>query len=204
MRPRIRKNRIPTDLMDRLHVAAVVASEQVFDEHVRSAVELVEEGAGRAPAQRLIATYARLHHIRGQEARKLHGRVLSALGDAVGDLGPLLPPRSPLARLLRRLRGRTNPELRAWVEQHTARSELSVLDIHVDNALAMVRLAGDHASDRELVAFYADALELRPAVAEMVELRVLKTLYDRGTGQVEPLRPEAAGSIPLRVSDNQR
>ncbi len=204
MTPRIRRGRVPPEMEDRLHVAAIVAAQRAMDEHVRSAVELVEEGADRAPIERLLAAYGRLHHMDGKESRQLRERALATLGRSATELGSLSGPRSLFARARRRLRGRTNPELRSWVERHTARAELAVLDIHVEKALEMVRLAEEHVAPKDAVALYAEMLALRPAVAEMVELRVLKALYERESGHVEPLRADGATPIGLRMADNQR
>lgn len=204
MTPLLRKRRIPVELADRLHMAAAVAAEQVLDEHVRSAVELVEEGAGRAPVERLIAVYARLHYLKEPETRKLRERLLAALGRSGSGAGSLAGPRSPLARLSRRVRGRRDRELREWVEQHTARVELAVLDIHVENALATLRIAGPDLPVGSAISIYTEMLDLRETMAEMVRLRVLKALHDRQSGSVEPIRPDRSGPYPLRVAENDR
>lgn len=204
MLPHFRKNKIPADLVDRLHVAAAVAAEQVLEEHTRSAVELIEEGAGRAPVERLIGVYARLHHFKESETRKLRERVLAALGRNGHDPRELVGPRSPFARLRRRLRGRVDTELRDWVEQHTARVELTLLNIHVENALDTIRIVSDRVSVGHTIATYVEMLDLRPAIAEMVRLRVLKVLHDRASGNVSPLRPDRSRPYPLRVAENDR
>lgn len=199
-----RKRRIPTDVIDRLRMAAAVASEQVLEEHVRSAVELVEEGVDRAPIDRLIVIYARLHYLKEPEARKLRERLLAALGRSGSGAGALAEPRSPFTRLRRRVRGRVDRDLRDWVEQHTARVELALLDIHVENALGTLRIAGPNLSVGRAISTYCEMLDLRETVAEMVRLRVLKVLHDRESGDVEPIRPDRSGPYPLRVAENDR
>lgn len=204
MLPHLRKHRIPAGLIDRLHVAAAVAAEQVLEEHTRSAVELIEEGAGRAPVERLIGVYARLHHFKESDTHKLRERVLAALGRNGHSPAELAGPRSPFARLRRRLRGRVDTDLRDWVEQHTARVELTLLNIHVENALDTIRIVDDSVPVGHTITTYVEMLELRPTIAEMVRLRVLKVLHDRASGSVSPLRPDRSRPYPLRVAENDR
>jgi hypothetical protein len=204
MVPRFKKSRIPAEVMDRVRMSAAVAAEQVLEEHVRSAVEMVEEGIDRAPIARLITAYGRLHHLPDQETRKLQERVLAALGSNGSGPGTLDGPRSPLARIRRRLQGRVNPELRDWVERHTARVELTIVDIHVKNALELLRVVEDHMAVGSALGLYTDLLDLRATIAEMVRLKVLKVLHDRESGHVEPLRADRSLPYPLRVAENDR
>jgi hypothetical protein len=196
MTPRFVLRRIPPDLMDRLRMATAVSAEQVLEEHVESAVELVEEGSDWAPVDRLLSIYGRLHHLVDADTRKLRERVLAVLGRNGGGAARLEGPRSPLSRIVQRVRGRVNPELRDYVERHTARVELTVVDIHVHHALEVVRLLEEHLATGVAITIYADMMNLRPTVAEIVRLKTLKVLHDRRTASVEPLRPE--GPVPLR------
>lgn len=202
MSPIFRTRRIPADLMDRLRIAAAVASEQVLEEHAHSAAEMVEQGADQVPVERLLASYARLHHLKEQEARKLQERVLAGLGPKGLAGGRLAGPRSPITRLFRRLKGRGDPELREWVDRHTARVQLAVMDIHVQNALEMLRLVGGNASVGEVMATYGRMLGLRTTVAEIVGLRVLRTLHHQESGKVESIHRDRSGPFPLRVAEN--
>lgn len=201
MLSRFRPLRLPSAVMDRVRMAAAVAAELVLEEHVRSAVEMVEQGADRAPVQRLLSAYVRLHDLEGQESLQLRERVLASLGRRPDGAGPLDGPSSPLERLRRRLRGRVNPELRDWVERHTASVELIIVDLHTESALKMLGLVEDHASTREGIDLYSEMLGLRPAVAEMVRLKVLKSLHDQATGQVEPLSPDRSVLHPFREAE---
>lgn len=202
MSPIFRKRRIPAELMDRLRIGAAVAAEQVLEEHVRSATEMVEESDGTFPIQRLLAHYARLHHLPERDAAKVRERVLAELGRKGRDDGTLDDPRSPLTRLVRRVRGRVDPDFRSWVDRHTARVQLALMDIHVENALEMIRMSGERVSVGEVLSTYAELLSLRSTVAEIVGLRVLKALHHRDSGQVEPIRRDRAGPFPLRVAEN--
>lgn len=198
-----RRKSVPQEVQERLRMAAAVAAERVIDEHVRSALELVDEAADRAPLERLLAAYMRLHHLGDGEARQLRDRVLASLGrDGQGDrVGALEEPRSPFERLRRRLRGRVHLDLRDWVERQSARVELTVVDLHVEQALGFVRIMEGnpvgHALDE-----YVRKLGLRPAVAEFVRLKVLKKLHDAARGDVEPLHPHTTPFPLRRVVDN--
>lgn len=202
MIPRFRTRRLPPAVMDKVRMATAVAAELVLQEHVQSAVELVEQGADRAPVHSLLSAYVRLHYLDGPESAQLRERVLAMLGRSPERAGPLNGPRSPLTRLRRRLRGRVNPELRDWVERHTACVELTVVDLHAESALRMVDLVGEHASTNEGIRLYTEMLNLRPAVAEMVRLKVLKRLHDQATAQVDSLEPDRTVLHPFRKVEN--
>lgn len=203
MNPPFRTRSIPDALSDRFRLACAAASEQVLEEHLRSTLELVEHGAGEVPIERLLGVYARLHYLGEQESRKLEERVLAALGRTGAGTGRLIGPRSPLARLARRLRGRSNDELREWVELHTARVELTIVDIHVVNSLDVLRLLEGEVPTVRALALYSERLDLRPTISEIVRLKVLKALHERATRDIEPLHgegryPSAGGSTPTR------
>lgn len=205
MAARFRRKRLSPELQQRLRISAAVAAERVLEEHARSAVEVIEEGGDKAPLERLLGAYVRLHHLGDADARRLREKVLATLGRdprTAGRVSEFDAPRSPFLRLRRRLRGRVELELRDWVEQHTARVELAVVDLHVGHALDFLRIFEEHGSAQEGIALYADLLGLRQTVAEMVRLKVLKTLHDTRPGKVELLdsgrRP---ASFPLRVAD---
>lgn len=205
MAPLFRKNRLPTELRQRLRISAAVAAERVLDEHARSAVELIEEGADRAPLERLLGAYVRLHHLGEADARRLREKVLAMLGRdprTAGRVSELEAP-SPIQRISRRIRGRVELELRDWVERHTARVELTVVDLHVAHAMDFLRVFGEHGSTQEALQLYADMLGLRQTIAEMVRLKVLKTLHDTRPGKVELLdASRRPATLPLRVADN--
>lgn len=202
---RLSKRRQPREVVERLRIAAAVAAEQALEEHVASALEVVAEGADRAPVERLLEAYGRLHYLSEEQRQQLRDRVLAALGRDPSTTDPhngLAGPRSPFQRLARRLRGRVHHDLREWVERHSARVELSLIDLHVRHAMKFVRILDGHASTGEALDTYARMLRLRQTVAEIVRLKALRTLYDaRSTGRVEPLHPRPA-PLPLRVADS--
>ena len=203
-----RRNRsIIDETREQLHLAAAVAAESVLAEHLRHSLELIREGGDRVPVERLLAAYARLHHLTDDEHRQLAERVLVALGrdPASAPRARLQPPRSVFRRAAHRLRGRVHTELREWVDRHTARVELAVLEVHVHHALRFVGLLFDQGSPDEAVTLYAETLALRPTLAEMVRLRVLAEApvhgeEGEGGATVEPLHPRPVK--PLRLAED--
>jgi hypothetical protein len=204
MGPQFVSGRVPTEVSDRLRMAAAVAAEQVLDVHVMSALEVIEEGADRAPVDRLLTAYARLHYLGAGQTWRLRERVLAALGREMGSSAThrrLAGPRSLFGQLVVRLRGRVHHELRDWVDLHTARVQLALIDVHVRHALAFVRILEGHAATGEALQAYTRSLGLRSASAELVRLKALLTI-DRAdaTTPVETLHPSPP-HLPLRVAD---
>jgi hypothetical protein len=194
----------PREVRERVRIAAAVASEQAIEEHVASALEVVAEGTGRAPVERLLDAYGRLHYLNDEHQRQLRERVFAALGrdpDPARHHG-LSAPRSPFRRLSRRLRGRVHHGLRDWMSSHTARVQLSLIDLHVRHSLKFVRILDGHAETGEALDLYARMLALRETIAEIVRLKALRTLHDAQVpGRVEPLH-NRPGPLPLRVADS--
>src|SRR5690606_25787495 len=103
-------------------------------------------GGDRAPLERLLAAYARLHHLTDADARRVREKVLATLGRdprTAGRVAEFEAPRSPFRRVRNRLRGRVAIDLREWVEQHTARVELTIVDLHVGHAVDFLRVFGE-------------------------------------------------------------
>jgi hypothetical protein len=204
MAPLFISRRIPTEVDERLRLAAAAAAEQVLDVHVASALEVVEEGAERAPVERLLRAYARLHYLEDSQEWRLRERVLAVLGQEPGadwTYRELTAPRSFLRRLARRVRGRIHHDLREWVELHTARVQLRLVDLHVRHALAFVRILHGHATTVEALHTYGRMLNLRSSTAEFVRLKALLTV-DRTDepARAQPLHPQPP-HIPLRLAD---
>jgi hypothetical protein len=202
--PLFKSRRIPRELAERLRIAAALAREQVLEKHIASAIELLGQGADQVPVERLLNAYTRLHFIEYSEERQINERVLAALGqDNHGEWAQreITAPRAPWRRLARRVRGRVHHDLRRWLEGHTARVELELIDLHVRHALECVRITEGHFSTGQALEHYARELRLRAATAEMVRLLALRTLEGRKpAGQVERFRPGSA-ALPLRIAD---
>ena len=202
-----RKRSISDETQEQLQLAAAVAAESVLVEHVRYAMEVVQEGSDRAPVERLVAAYARLHHLSEDEHRKLREGVLVALGrhpDSAGK-GRLQQPRSIFRRVGRRIRGRVHYDLRDWVQRHTARVELAVLNIHVEHALRFARIVREHQPPQQAANLYSEVMRLRPTIAEMIRLRVLAAAPREDENDdtiVEPLRhPGSRELLPFRLAE---
>lgn len=206
MSPLFRRKRLPAGLRQRLRIAAAVAAERVLDEHTRSAVELIEEGGDRVPFERLLGAYVRLHHVREADVRRLREKVLATLGRdprTAGRVSELDASNSPVRRMVNRVRGRVELELRDWVEKHTARVELTLVDLHVSHALDFLRVYGESGTVQAGLDLYAEMLNLRQTISEMVRLKALKALHEADTGKVELLESSRRSSpFPLRVADN--
>lgn len=207
-----RNHSLVDETRQQLQLAAAVAAESVLAQHVRFALELLDEGADRAPVERLLAAYARLHHLSEEDHRQLAERVLVALGQDPANAPAtwLEPPRSVFRRAANRMRGRVHMELRAWVDRHSARVELAVLEVHVEHAMHFARILHDQGPADDAVTRYAETLELRATIAEMVRLRVLAEapLHRPGAAEaeeateadIEPLHPRPAK--PLRLAED--
>ncbi|HUG41683.1 MAG TPA: hypothetical protein VMM12_14435 [Longimicrobiales bacterium] len=206
-RPFRRHSSLVDQTREQLHIATAVAGEAVLTEHVRFALELLDEAGDRVPLERILGAYGRLHYLKEGELRQLTERVLVALGrDPEGaSRARLQPPRSIFRRAAHRFRGRVHTELREWVDRHAARVELAVLEVHVHNALRFAHILFDAGSPEEAVEIYADTMALRPTMAEMVRLRVLAEAPVHGEDPspetvVEPLHPRLRA--PLRLAED--
>src|SRR5690606_36789798 len=78
--------------------------------------------------------------------------------------------------LMHRLRGRVNEELRRWIELAAARTEVALMAVHVENAMAFVDILEKEMSLTEAVELYLEALNVRDAIAEVVYCQTLAKL----------------------------
>lgn len=185
-------SRLDPDLRRRLEVAAEVTRAKLLDVHFAHVLELIERArADNLPAGRALEIYARLHHLRDEDAEQLAKRVLAhvggrairlaALGRGDEKLGDVFEDDGALSffrQLRRRLRGRQNHELRRWVELHAARTELALLDVHVDGAVRFIELLKEERSLSDAVRLYARVMQVRDSIVEALYLLAL----DRHTG----------------------
>ena len=77
-----------------------------------------------------------------------------------------------------RLRGRVKEDLRRFVELAAARTEIAILDTHVDNALNFVELLDKEQTFNESVELYLEALEVRESIAEVAYYMALTRLSE--------------------------
>ncbi|CAN5858445.1 hypothetical protein BH23GEM3_BH23GEM3_10150 [soil metagenome] len=209
-----------------IELAAAVARECLLDTHFAYVMEFVEHARADIAAPRVLSIYMRLHSVSPTDAATLTHRVFVALGrrvveaesaermaaanqnaDALWD-----SPNSVFHRIHRRLRGRTNQELRRWVELHTGRTEVALLEVHVKNALRVIRILDPESSYAGAVQLYGELLSLSAPRVETIYYLALNGLCNPVPGA--PVRavaalksgtaPAAAPDIPaLRILENR-
>lgn len=212
--------RAPESVRRQLDLAAAVARERVLDAHLRLLLELVERAREEVPPPRALEIYVRLHRIAPGDALILSHRLLVALGRRIGqerlDIAPPADGKEPpwdspsslLGRLRKRLRGRVNPELRRWVELHTGRAEIALLEVHVENALRVIEILEPMDSYAAAVELYAGLLHVPPPQVETLYFLVLDRLSRpaRRPEKGEPATPHEKRPVsrtrPLRIIEN--
>lgn len=176
----------------RVELAIAVAQERLLSTHVSHALKLIQLVGDQVPFENALTIYTRLLRLSDDEARVITTRALAALGEraASSDVWPELVTepepedepgtrRSFLAFMRQRLRGRVHDDLRRWVELAAARTEVALLETHVENALNFVDLLEKEQSFTDAVELYLDALEVRESISEVTYYVVLSRLADR-------------------------
>jgi hypothetical protein len=214
---------VPANLRQQLQILVALSKDRLNEVHFRYAMELVDHARHDVDAERALSIYTRLHAMRGAEAENLYQKVFVALGrrhapkpfaSNEGEDGPKVDtPQSVLGLIRRRLRGRTNLELRQWVEYHTGRAETELLWAHVENALRFVELLDGVIELGDAVSLYATELTVSPTRTEMVYHFVLahlsggspaSTLGDMSSGDhLSRIAPEPAHRS-LRIGASRR
>ncbi len=203
--------KLGTAVSRELDVAVAVAREEVLEMHTAQLLELVELSSGRVTAERISDIYLRLHQIQEAEAVVIRNRSLAVLGlrsrsirtDAVAVLE--LPPaengaeapRGPFRFLRERFRGRVHNELRRWVELHTGRAELALLEVHVRNALRVVKLLSEHGPMHDAIQYYRERAGVRDQVGEVIYWTVLSRLSETDLPVQGPVTLPNISDIPL-------
>lgn len=169
---------VPVPLRRQAQLLNALARERLVDVHLKYAMEFVDRASGTLDPERTLEIYARLHHLRGQDADHIFQKVLVALGRRTSlkpfvheePAEPILAetPRTVLGQIRRRLRGRANHELREWVEYHTGRAETELLWTHVENARQFVDLLEPFLGLGGAVTRYADDLDIPPSRTEII------------------------------------
>jgi hypothetical protein len=200
---------IPVPLRPKLQMCAAMARERIAEVHFRYAMELVEHTREQIEPGRALTIYNRLHGLRGAEAGGLQHRVYVALGrrilprsaatEAAAPETEWESPRSIVALIRRRLRGRVNRELREWVEYHTGRAETELLWAHVENALQFVELLESEVGIGNAVDVYAAELALPAPKAETV---YYLSLAHRGAGNpADEVADTERGEPPAAIAE---
>ena len=193
----------------RVELAIAVAQERLLATHVDHALNLIQLVGQQVPFENALAIYTRLLRLSDDEARVITTRALAILGERAAETEswPDLITEAELKdasdesgrkRLMttvrQRLRGRKNEDLRGWVELAAARTEVAILNTHVDNALNFVDLLDKEQSFTESVELYLEALEVRESIAEVAYYFALTRIGDRNLpqGGVAPVTPPSA------------
>jgi hypothetical protein len=214
----------------RVELAVAVSQERLLNTHVEHALRLIQLVGDQVPFENALGIYTRLLRLSDDEARVITTRALAALGEqaARSEVWPELVTEEPeelaedtrtangrrsfMRSMRQRLRGRVKDELRRWVELSAARTEVALLNTHVENALSFVDMLGQELQVSEAVELYLEALEVRDSVAEVTYYLALARLADehlpqRPTGETRPAGPElrptgrsTAGSTALGES----
>ncbi len=187
MPERYRTRKLPAARRRALDVAAAIATEEIQAAHVGQILELVDIAEGRVTPQRVTDIYLRLHGLEDPSATVVRTRVLAELGQRARAVAEELPdspdtahdvPRGPFKVLRERLRGRVHLDLRRWMELHTGRSEVVLLDIHVRNALAFVQALAPDVAIHDAVAIYREKVGVREQLGEVLYWFVLSRLSE--------------------------
>ena len=198
----------------RIELAIAVAQERLLSTHVDHALRLIQLVGEQVPFENALGIYTRLLRLSDDEARVITTRALAILGEQSRDM-PVYdaaameanqPPadnessRSFLRNMRQRLRGRVKDDLRRWVELSAARTEVAILNTHVENAVNFVELLEPEMASAEAVDLYLDALEVRESVAEVAYYLVLARIADEELPEVPkrdgPGRGDDGRSVP--------
>ena len=175
----------------RVELAVAVAQERLLATHVDHALNLIQLVGDQVPFENALAIYTRLLRLSDDEARVITTRALAILGEraAETETWPELITAAELeeaeegGRFIRtvrqRLRGRVNEDLRRFVELSAARTEVAILETHVENALNFVELLDRDLPFTEAVELYLELLEVRESVAEVAYYMALTKLSEQ-------------------------
>ena len=175
----------------RVELAIAVSQERLLSTHVDHALRLIQLVGNQVPFENALLIYTRLLRLSDDEARVITTRALAILGEkshetpdftdaALAAEEPVEDEssRSFLRNMRQRLRGRVKDDLRRWVELSAARTEVAILNAHVDNALYFVEMLEKEQPNAEAVELYLDALEVRESVAEVTYYLALARIAD--------------------------
>jgi hypothetical protein len=182
-----------SDLSDaaqkRADIAIAMAEERLLETHVEHALKLIELTGNHIEFDEALDIYTRLLRLSADDARSITTQALARLGERgepaswtaerkTPDRAATDDRRSILTAFRSRLRGRVNDELRTWVEYQAARTEVALLETHVQNALHFVDILKSEVPANEAVEVYLDALEVRDSIAEVVYYIALARVAD--------------------------
>jgi hypothetical protein len=176
----------------RLELAVAVAQERLLSTHVDHVLRLIQLVGDQVPFENALGIYTRLLRLSEDEARSITTRALAIIGERATQAAawpelaaPIDVPqpeeessRSFMRQIRQRLRGRVNDDLRRWVELVAARTEVAVLNTHVENALNFTELLEKEMPLGDAVDLYMEALSVRDAIAEVAYYMTLARLAE--------------------------
>lgn len=178
----------------RVELAVAVAQERLLSTHVNHALGLIQLVGHQVPFENALNIYTRMLRLSDDESRVITTRALAILGERAAQTEEwpefasteaTTPQNGETARrkfmlnFRQRLKGRVQDDLRKWVELVAARTEIAILNTHVDNAMNFVELLDKEASFTEAVELYLEALEVRESIAEVAYYTALTRLADQ-------------------------
>ncbi len=177
----------------RVELAIAVAQERLLATHVDHALNLIQLVGSQVPFENALGIYVRLLRLSDDEARVITTRALAILGERAADTSswPELITEAEIKEadeggrrkfmntVRQRLRGRVHDDLRRFVELSAARTEVAILNTHVDNALNFVDLLETELPFSEAVEMYLEALEVRESISEVAYYQTLTRLADK-------------------------
>jgi hypothetical protein len=196
----------------RVELAIAVAQERILSTHVDHVLNLIQLVGNQVPFENALAIYTRLLRLSEDEARVITTRALAIIGERANEseAWPELITeaeveesnkrgggRSIMKQVRQRLRGRVNDDLRKFVELAAARTEVSILNTHVDNALGFVDMLDKELPFNEAVELYLEGLEVRDSIAEVGYYLALSKIADKTIPEPKPIgqvQPSAASS----------
>jgi hypothetical protein len=177
----------------RVELAVAVAQERLLSTHVNHALGLIQLVGDQVPFENALNIYTRMLRLSDDESRVITTRALAILGERAAETedwpefaaAETQPQNGETARrkfmdqFRQRLRGRVKDDLRRWVELVAARTEIAILNTHVDNAMNFVELLEKEAPFSESVELYLEALEVRESIAEVAYYMALSRLAEQ-------------------------
>jgi hypothetical protein len=207
----------------RVELAVAVAQERLLSTHVNHALGLIQLVGDQVPFENALNIYTRMLRLSDDESRVITTRALAILGERAAKTedwpefaaAPETPPqngetarRKFMDQFRQRLRGRVKDDLRRWVELVAARTEIAILNTHVENSMNFVELLEKEAPFSEAVELYLEALEVRESIAEVAYYMALARLADQhlpgGPASDDTGAPvSAAAARKLRVVETE-
>ena len=210
-------------LQRQVDLTTAVCQERLLATHVRHVLALVDLVSDRLPFDDALDIYVRILGLTPEQARNIGSRALAELGRRGGARhAPATPAPAPepepeeephgaattgrsdalFSRLRRRVRGRVQDELRERINLAAARTEDSLLETHVENALVFKKALAEELSTPEAVEMYLETMMLPEGVSDVIYNRSLRIVADQVLPPVhdDPQHPPQANATEAVVA----